>query len=168
MNWLSSDGCIGSWCWSWPTSSLRKSSFPRSPAFFAETFMPSVPTGALLAYSIEVGSVIVSASLGQDVHQHAVRQLEGRLHGHFRVRARGVAGPVRLAAALATAVVAEPGAGAAGRALVTGRLADVEAEQVHALALELAAEVGRSLLQLLHGLGGVRDDGRDQAVTGVT
>src|SRR3954447_5836684 len=136
MNCVSSDGCIGSWCWSWPTSSLRKSSLPISPLFLVATAMPSVPTGAVVVMSVGVMSLIGSALLGQHVHQHATRQLEGRLHGQLGDVA-GIAGRVRAAAALAAAALTVLGAGAACGALVSGRLADVEAEQVHALALEL-------------------------------
>src|SRR3954449_9912264 len=50
----SSDGASGSWCWSWPTSSLRKSSFPRTvPAAFG--------CGVVLVLVCVIGFVLVIA-----------------------------------------------------------------------------------------------------------
>src|SRR4051812_40787360 len=130
MNWVSSDGCIGSWCWSWPTSSFRKSSFPICVLSLAGLVIttPFRDTAGLVALVVFVVLTAIRASLREHVHQHAVGQLEGRGgHGVGRVGA-GSAGP-RSARGSAAVAVAVLGARSAGCRLVTG-LADVEVQEI--------------------------------------
>src|SRR5690348_5799455 len=111
MNWVSSAGCIGSWCWSWPTSSLRKSSFP-----IAAPLVPPVPRALLVAATMSavdwltpvVWVLLISVPLREHVHQHAVGQLEGRVDSCVGVLAHGVAA-IREAAVVTAVAVAQIG-----------------------------------------------------------
>src|SRR5436853_6615484 len=77
-------GSSGFWCWSWPTSSLRKSSLPSvEPAFVGPEL--GAPTICWTPLTVAIWSSLLG--LGEDVHQDAVRETDrGGDLGHVLIR----------------------------------------------------------------------------------
>src|SRR4051795_977884 len=69
MNSPSAIGFIGSWCCSWATKSLRKSSLPSD--FCLVAWLPAVGVPAPA-----IGVVVMVGASGQDVHEDAVGEGE--------------------------------------------------------------------------------------------
>src|SRR5919197_593857 len=64
-------GFIGSWCWSWATKSLRKSSFPIAPLTASFGSISSVVR--ILGVSVLI--VLMGGGSGEDVHEQPTGQL---------------------------------------------------------------------------------------------
>src|SRR4051812_20667066 len=73
----------GSMFFIWPTSSFRKSSFPSElfavrVTWFADPVRASVPVVPVTPSVVAISFRAFLDALGQHVHEHAIRQLEGR------------------------------------------------------------------------------------------
>src|SRR3954466_15157049 len=135
-------GFCGSWFFSCPTSSLRKSSLPMpvlSATGLAAEVVVVVPVSGDVVVVV-VGSIAMvwpPCRSGEDVDERAVGQLERPVEGGL-VGLCGAGVAALRAAGLALLVAGGAGTGA-GR-LVAGR-ADVDAHEVEALLLERPAQL---------------------------
>src|SRR4051812_17763026 len=164
---LSSDGFIGSWFFIWATISFRKSSLPRT--FLSALALPAaaVAAAASVLVVLVVGSMamVLGSVSGEDVDERAVGQLD-RPVGDGQVGLGGVARGSRAAVASAAALLVARGAGTGAGGVGTG-VVDVDADDVHALRLERAAQLARGLREQVGGLGHLGDDAGAQALGGV-
>src|SRR3954451_13268339 len=153
MKSWSLSGSSGFWCWSWPTSSFRKSSLPSAEAAFDGPLL-GAPTICCTPLMVAMWS-FPSLDLGEDVHQDAVGETD-----------RGgdlglvlVGGRERLARGSGRAPVTV----CAGADLPFAGASDVELEQVQPLLVESVTELAGGLLQELGGLRRVGPDRGHQA-----
>src|SRR3954465_8195124 len=154
---LSSDGFIGSWFFIWATISFRKSSLPRT--FLSALALPAaaVAAAASVLVVLVVGSMamVLGSVSGEDVDERAVGQLDrpvgdgqvglgGVARGSRAAGGSAAAPPVarggRAAVASAAALLVARGAGTGAGGVGTG-VVDVDADDVHALRLERAAQL---------------------------